>query len=299
MPSRVFMVRPAAFGPNPQTAESNAFQSTEKPPFNLQEIARSEFDALVHSLRAAGVFVEVFDEPLETANPDAVFPNNWVSFHPNKGHVFLYPMLAPTRRDERRPQWVAPLVRSWPQINITDLSPYEQEGRYLEGTGSLIFDPLQEFVYATRSPRTDDALVLEVARQLGVMALLFDAFDSRGKAIYHTNVVFGVGRHAALGCWNAIPAKQRQELITTLNKANRPVIPLSHQQMASFAGNWIELEGQNGPVMAISQTAWNSLSQDQTSVFQDIYDVVIGQIPSIETFGGGSVRCMICTVDTR
>ncbi|QTN39546.1 amidinotransferase [Cryomorphaceae bacterium] len=299
MASRVFMVRPAAFGPNPQTAQSNAFQSEEKPPDNLPELARLEFDALVHSLRNAGVLVEVFDEPSETANPDAVFPNNWVSFHPKKGRVFLYPMLAPTRRDERRPQWVDQLVIDWPQTKITDLSPHEKDGRFLEGTGSLIFDPLQELIFATRSPRTDDELVHQVATDLGLRAMLFDAFDKNGQAIYHTNVVFGLGQHLAMGCWEAIPQDQRIEVITTLNSSNRPVMHLNHEQMASFAGNWIELEGHSGPVMALSKTAWQSLQPSQKAVIQDIYEVVVGTIPLIETFGGGSVRCMICSVDAR
>ncbi|MCE2495261.1 MAG: hypothetical protein J4F31_01520 [Flavobacteriales bacterium] len=300
MVSRVFMVRPAAFGPNSQTADSNAFQSREVPPHNLHELARMEFGRLTENLRAKGVLVEVFDEPKESANSDAVFPNNWVSFHPEVDRVFLYPMLAPKRRDERRPDWVHSLTKRWARVKITDLTDEELSGRYLEGTGALVFDPVDGSAYMARSPRSNDFLAQRVVDLLNVDLRIFNAADDQGREIYHTNVIMGIGRQMALGCWSSIlNNKEREVIITSLTANQRPILHLTQDQMNAFAGNWIELEGSNGPLFTASRTAWNTLSSEQQRVIEGLYTPVITGIPNIEHFGGGSVRCMICTVDRR
>ncbi len=292
------MVRPAAFGFNPQTAGSNAFQSSQTPPANLANRAQREFDSLVKQLRSHGVCVRVFDEPIAEARPDAVFPNNWVSFHRSAGRVFLYPMMAPSRRDERHPEWISSLVADWPSVKWLNLSAAEREGRFLEGTGSLIFDPVLPYVYAGISQRTHVDLAHQVADELGLTLVFFDTADAAGQAVYHTNVLMGVGRKLAMGSWKAVrPNNRRKALMAALTECDRLILELSMSQMDAFAGNWIELQGSDNALFVTGKTAWNALKDGQKTAISQLYTPVIADVSNIETWGGGSVRCMICTVD--
>ncbi|GAB2476353.1 hypothetical protein GCM10011375_21730 [Hymenobacter qilianensis] len=202
--STVFLVRPVRFGFNTETAGSNHFQQTiaDLDQAIIQEKAFAEFDAAVAKLRAHGVQVLVMDDTPAPPKPDAVFPNNWLTLHPD-GRVVLYPMHAPNRRPERRPDILESLGNQFTIREVIDLSHYEQEGRFLEGTGSVIFDHQHRVAYAGLSPRTDADLFQHVTSLLGYQPLAFRATDAQGHAIYHTNVMLCVGANLRSSVWKA------------------------------------------------------------------------------------------------
>ena len=298
--SKVFMVRPIQFGYNEQTAASNFFQSRSSLEKKDHDQALIEFDRLVHQLQQAGVEAIIKDQKVAPPTPDAVFPNNWVSFHKENNTAFLYPMAAPNRRDEKSLSWVEDLVANWNDPRIIDWSHYEERNLFLEGTGSLILDPAQEVVYASESNRTSAQLAKIWAEEMNKTLVLFNSEDQNGKAVYHTNVVMGVGNHLAMGCWESVQnEKERISLLNILSSVNRAVIPLNYAQMNQFGGNWIELYGNGDPLFLSSKNAWNAYTIEQKRIIEDLYQPIIADIDHIEYVGGGSVRCMICTIDNK
>jgi hypothetical protein len=297
----VLMVRPARFGYNPETAPSNAFQQTAAEGLAAAALAASgadEFAAVADALRRAGITVFVADDSAEPHKPDAVFPNNWVSFHAD-GTVVLYPMLAPNRRAERREEIIEQV---WREGGFTiarriDLSYREAEGRYLEGTGSLVLDRVAHIAYACLSPRTDLGVLGEFAQRLDYELVSFEARDPQARAIYHTNVLLAIGAEFAVVCADAIenPA-QRESVLSRLRGTGHEIVAISVEQMRRFAGNLLELKGARGNVIALSQTAWQSLAAAQHSALARHGTIVAVPIPTIEQLGGGSVRCMLAEV---
>src|SRR6201996_3712667 len=197
--SHILMIRPVNFGFNEETAESNAFQQHDKSQGSVQEKALTEFNNFVTILKANGVDVIVTDDTPEPYTPDSIFPNNWVSFHAS-GDIFLYPMQAETRRLERREDIITALEDEFKVRHIVDLSRFEDEGKFLEGTGSMVLDRENKIVYACLSPRTDKQVLDLFCEQAGYKAVTFDAFDQNGQAIYHTNVVMGIGTGFTMIC---------------------------------------------------------------------------------------------------
>lgn len=293
----VLMIRPARFGANPETADSNRFQQAV-PNSDAREVARNEFDGLVARLRDAGVSVEVADDTPEPARPDACFPNNWLSFH-DDGTVVLYPMMAPSRRAERRPEPVAQLLTAGFHIARTiDLSPWEARGEFLEGTGSLVLDRCHRIAYACRSPRTTALALADFAGRLGYRAVAFDALGPDGRPAYHTNVLMAIGERFAVICDKAItdPA-ERATVLRELRQAGHEPIRLSIAEMNGFAGNLLALRSTDAsPVIAMSDTAWQSLASASRRELERYGRIVTAPIPVIERHGGGSVRCMIAEV---
>src|ERR1700722_5878826 len=218
----VLMVRPARFGYNAQTAASNRFQRAEPRSVDIAARARAEFETLAQAIQAAGVAVCVVDDSVEPAKPDAVFPNNWVSFH-GDGTVVLYPMQAPNRREERRMEILQAVEARlhFRRSRLVDLRAHEEEGRFLEGTGSLVLDHVHRIAYACRSPRTDESLVRAWSQQLGFQPLLFDASDADGTAIYHTNVLLSIGTAWAVVCTAAIADGDRERVLQSLRAAHQ------------------------------------------------------------------------------
>jgi hypothetical protein len=293
----VMMVRPARFGSNPETAESNRFQHAESIADDAA-LAIREFDGLVRRLTDAGVEVIVAEDPPEPAKPDACFPNNWVSFHAD-GTVVLYPMLAPSRRAERRPEHLAAVERAGFRITRTiDLAPLEERGEFLEGTGSLVLDRHSRLAYACLSPRTTPAALAEFCAALGFRAVEFDALGPDGRPIYHTNVLMAVGEGFAVICAAAIPdAPRRAAVLGELAKAGHEVIEIDVEEMNHFAGNMLALRARDGGArIAMSETAWQSLAPAKRRRLERHGDIVAAPIPTIEWEGGGSVRCMIAEV---
>ena len=294
----VLMVRPACFGFNPETAESNAFQRKPSPsaaPVGPHAAALAEFDAVVSALRRAGVEVVVAEDTPEPPKPDAVFPNNWVSFH-RDGRVVFYPMQAPSRRAERREALVAELARAggFRVSGTEDLSYREAEGKFLEGTGSLVLDRSARIAYACLSPRTDLDVLGEFAQRLDYAPVAFEAFDRRGRPIYHTNVLMAVGSGFAIVCAEAIAdLRQRAELLSRLAATGHAIVEITHAQMESFAGNCLELASPQGRLVVMSEAAWGSLQGAQRELLERQGSVLRVAIPTIESVGGGGIRCML------
>jgi hypothetical protein len=292
------MVEPAAFGYNPETAATNRFQQ----PTVLADTAgraRREFTNLAQALRTARVRVAIVQDTASPPKPDAVFPNNWVSFHAD-GTVVLYPLLNPSRRAERR-ESVIDVVKQelgFKETRRLDLTAEEQGGRFLEGTGSLVIDHAARVVYACRSPRTHESLVHEWARQMNYEPYLFDAASADGTPIYHTNVLLWIGHHAAAIGLDCVPLAQRTELVARLAQNRRPLLTLTASQLQQFAGNMLEIQlPSGGAVLAMSAQAEKSLTATQHAVLRDQnLQLVTAAIPTIETLGGGSVRCMLAEV---
>jgi hypothetical protein len=291
------MVRPASFGFNAQTAASNAFQQAADPPGEdeMQRLVLFEFDGLARALQRAGVEVLIAADTPHPAKPDAIFPNNWVSFHFD-GTVALYPMLAPNRRRERREEILEQVVREGRfRISRTvDLTHREAEGKFLEGTGSVVLDRAHRVAYASLSPRTDLDVLGEFAQLLDYDLVTFEALDAAAQSVYHTNVVMAIGTRFAVVCGEAIAQPpHRDAVFNQLRAAGHDIVDITRRQMQEFAGNLLELAPAGGPVVALSTTAWRSLGSAQRRILESHAEVVPVAIPTIERIGGGGVRCML------
>jgi hypothetical protein len=291
----VLMVRPASFGFHAEAAVSNVFARNS--PGTDVDAALREFDAAVEALDRAGVDVLMLDDSADPAKPDAVFPNNWVSFHAD-GTMVLYPMATAARRLERNPEALKCLLQAngFEVRNVVDLSFHERHGHFLEGTGSLVLDRRQRRAFANLSPRTDPVVIADFDDRLHYSTLVFDARDRSGRPIYHTNVALSFGTRFAIICTEAIAAEYREILIDEIEAGGRKVIEVDHEQMRQFACNLIELEVSNGSAIALSSTALGSYRPEQRRVLESFGELVVADIPTIESVGGGSLRCMIADV---
>jgi hypothetical protein len=294
----VLMIRPAHFGTNPETAGSNFFQLAAPERGDAALRAQREFDALAVALADAGVRVHQFAGQPGANLPDEVFPNNWLSLHAD-GTAVLYPLLAPSRRRERRRDILEALVDScgYRIDRVVDLTSLEARGEYLEGTGSLVLDRTQRIAYACLSPRTHVGALAVFARELRYEVVPFAAVDAAGRAIYHTNVVLSVGTRFAALCTAAIAdAADRRRVVERLEAAGRKLVDFSMAQLERFAGNLLELEGTKGPVIALSAAALRSLEPPMRRSLESYGQLVSVDIGTIERVGGGSVRCMLAEV---
>jgi hypothetical protein len=296
----VLMVRPARFGCNPQTAPSNAFQA--KPGVaaesDLQSAALREFHGLAAALERAGVEVFVAPDSEQPPKPDAIFPNNWVSFH-HDGTVALYPMLAPNRRWERREEILEQVVRmgKFHVSRTVDLTHRESEEKFLEGTGSVVLDRVSRVAYACASPRTDLDVLGEFAQQLDYDLMTFDAVDAAGAAVYHTNVLMAIGSGFAVVCSESIVNEvHRTAVLSKLRSTGHTIVDITRAQMARFAANVLELAAPNGKVIALSRTALDCLAPAQRQALESRATLIPAEIPTIERIGGGGVRCMLAEI---
>ena len=294
------MIRPAAFGWNAETRDSNRFQAPMAPDDPaLASAALVEFDCLVAALRAAGVSIHVVEDRPEPRCPDAVFPNNWVSFH-DDGTVVLYPMLAPTRRHERRPDLLQDLVLrgAYSVTRLLDLTHHELGQRFLEGTGSVVFDHVARVAYACLSPRTHPAVLQELAGELGFETCIFAASGRDGTAVYHTNVLLAIGERFAVVCSESVDADHREATLSRLAAGGRTVIDIGFDALEAFAGNMLELRAADGAgVLVMSAQARAGLADHQFDALASCVDrVVVAPVARIEQAGGGSVRCMLAEV---
>lgn len=301
IPNAVLMVRPAAFGYNPETAGSNAFQR-QTSAVNGQEDALQEFDALHRALLAAQVKVILVQDSADPVTPDAVFPNNWFSHHPD-GSLVLYPMEAPSRRLERLPNISDFLYNAgFPIKRTLDLSGFEEHGFYLEGTGSMVLDYQHKIAYAAKSSRTHSTVLNAFCQELGFRPFFFQAANTNKKAIYHTNVLMALGDTYVLVCLEAFSNEgEKQAFIRCMEESKRELITLSFKQISHFAGNALQLLNQKGQrVLVLSEAAWQALDLKQQEQLQRNNDQLVrADIPTIEALGGGSVRCMIAGLWSR
>ncbi len=294
MTSQILMIRPVNFGFNEQTAASNAFQKNGGQT-EVQQKALQEFDAFAAILRANGVDVLVIEDTLEPYTPDSVFPNNWVSFHEN-GSVFLYPMQAENRRLERK---VFTSIKEAFEINqVYDLSYFEAQNKFLEGTGSMVLDRENKLAFACISPRTDAEVIAEFCRISGYQSVLFHATDAAGKAIYHTNVLMALGDCFAVICLDSIQNQSEKTSVKeALQSAGKIIVAISLEQMNAFAGNMLQLKSESKESLIIlSETAFLSLKKAQLETLEQYGKLVFSPLNTIETNGGGSARCMMAEV---
>ena len=297
--SRVLLVRPACFRANPETTATNAFQRAgDAPAAELLADARREFDGLVAALRAHGVDALVVEDTPEPEKPDAVFPNNWISFH-SDGTVVLYPLLAPSRRAEVRPELLAELESRGVRAPRRLLDLRERAGpEFLEGTGSLVLDRVARVAYACLSPRTSPGLLTRFCEELGYRAHGFRATDARGTPIYHTNVMLSVGSHLAVACLEAIDdGRERDAVAAELARSGHELVAITRAQLDEFAGNVLELCARTGEaLLVLSARARRALRPEQLAVLERHARLVSADLTTIEHHGGGSARCMLAEV---
>jgi len=293
----VWLVKPAVFHHNEETQESNSFQKGVRMDNQLlfKEV-QIEFDALCESLEGVGIrFVASESKNINT--PDAIFPNNWVSFH-HDGTAIIYPMLAPNRRMEKDQQILEKIKQDFQLNTVIDLSYFENENKFLEGTGSIVFDHINKVSYASKSPRTDEAVLKFLMDKMGYESFIFASVDKNELPIYHTNVMLNIGETYAVVCSESIKVqKLREELLNKLIKSGREIIEINYDQLYSFAGNMLQvLNKDNEAITILSTTAFDSLSDKQISTLLDHTKLLRVDIPQIERVGGGSVRCMLAEI---
>lgn len=300
-PGAVVMVRPHCFHPNPETAQDNAFQRSADG-HDIQAIAaaaRDEVSAAAARLEEAGVTVHLFDDHGERDTPDSVFPNNWFSTH-GGGHIAIFPMYSPNRRRERRHDVIDLLKANYRVQDVIDYSGLEPDGLFLEGTGAMVLDHIDRVAYTALSNRANEVMLERFCTHFNLEPLVFSTAAEGGQPTYHTNVMMCITtRFAMVGFDLITDPLRRAEVGRRLEESGRTVIALSNQQIASFAGNAIELTGKStekeGRVLALSTRAAASLTPAQRVTIEQFAELLPLSVPTIE-MAGGSVRCMIAGI---
>ncbi len=294
------MIRPARFGFNPETAESNAFQQ-DKDELTKEEISRravAEFDAFVEKLRSVGIEVIVVEDTEVPVKTDAVFPNNWITTHTD-GTIITYPMLSAVRRLERRQDIVEQLQKTYSFREHFQLEQFEEEDRMLEGTGSLILDRDHKIAYACHSPRTDEKVLEAFCDKMGYEVIVFDAVDGLGQPIYHTNVMMALGEDFVVICMATIRDKrEREKLLAKFEETGKAIIEITLIQLMTFAGNMLQVRSKTTgkPYLVMSKQAYDSLTEKQIAEIKKYTEILYSPLKIIETYGGGSARCMMAEV---
>lgn len=295
--SSIFMVRPVKFEFNQETAHSNAFQRRLPGYLNVQDAAVQEFDNFAEILKSNDIDVVVFEDTPEPHTPDSIFPNNWISTHED-GSVYLYPMEAENRRYERSTDLIRALGSRFLIKELRDLSYFEDQNRYLEGTGSMALDRDNKISYACLSPRTDTVVLKKFAELSGYSIVCFHALDNHSQAIYHTNVMMCVGAKFILLCMEAIKDKdEKNMLIKKIHSTGKQIIEITLAQVLKFAGNMLQLKNRkNEDLIVLSEQAFQALNDKQIDQLSKYGRLVHIPLNTIETAGGGSARCMIAEI---
>ncbi|MFN5224774.1 MAG: citrulline utilization hydrolase CtlX [Bacteroidota bacterium] len=294
----LLMIRPSHFGFNPETSASNTFQNTSNQP-NLASIAKDEFDGMVKRLQNENIQIICFNDIPKANTPDAVFPNNWISLQ-HDGRAVLYPMATPNRRTERRPEILELLQDQFAFTidEIIDITQSEKNGEFLEGTGSIVFDHINQLAFASLSQRTSSNVLNALCQKLDYEPISFESKLYDNTAVYHTNVLLSIGERHAVVCLNAIAeGKSKAKMIEMLELSNRELIEISEEQMFHFGANLLEVRNGHGdPFIACSETAVDKFSKEQIRKLENHATLLPCSVPNIEKHGGGSVRCMLAEV---
>ena len=290
------MIQPVNFGYNAETAVNNAFQ-VQSSETNVQQKALKEFNDFVTLLQNNGVDVTVVRDTDLPHTPDSIFPNNWVSFH-HDGTLLLYPMYAVNRRAERKEHVLEKIMEKFSVAKKIDLSSYEARNIFLEGTGSMVLDRDNRIAYACLSPSTDETVLADLCRQMNYTAVVFDATDGNGQAIYHTNVLMCVADKYVVICLESIAdLEQRQFISETIIKSGKKIIAITLHQMNHFAGNMLQVENDKAEKLLVMSTqAYDSLTTEQAEILKSYNSIIHSPLTTIETNGGGSARCMMAEV---
>ena len=299
----ILMIRPVAFRMNEQTAVNNYYQKVVDNllPATVNVKAQQEFDAFVKKLKSVGINVIVVEDTIQPDTPDSIFPNNWISFHEN-GDVVLYPMFAENRRLERREDILDILEDNGFVINqIMDYTTAEEDGFYLEGTGSLVLDRENGKAYCALSPRADEELFIEFCEDFEFSPIVFEAFqtiDGERKLIYHTNVMMCIGDTFAVICADCIDdKKERKMVLESLRGDEKEIILITEAQLNNFAGNMLEVLGADDRrYLVMSNTAYQSLTKKQIAQIEEHLTILTSNLDTIEACGGGSARCMMAEI---
>ncbi|SHE86752.1 hypothetical protein SAMN05444278_10737 [Psychroflexus salarius] len=298
----VLMIRPVKFRMNEETAVNNYFQkSTQELEATVNQKAQSEFDHFVELLKGKGINVIVLEDIEAQDTPDSIFPNNWISFHAN-GDIALYPMFAENRRRERRPDILEQIEAHGFKINnVVDYTSAEDDEVFLEGTGSLILDRENRKAYCAISPRASEDLLIEFCEDFEFTPIMFEAnqtVNEKRLPIYHTNVMMCIAEDFAVICLDSIDdAKEKKMVTKSLKQDQKEIINISEAQMHQFAGNMLQVKGKNdNSYLIMSQTAYNSLRQDQIEAIEKYTNILYANLETIEKHGGGSARCMLAEV---
>ncbi len=294
--NHILMIRPVDFKFNEQTAGNNKFQvaSTE---IDVQTEALKEFDGFVDLLRKNDVDVTVVDDTLQPETPDSIFPNNWVSFHED-GSVYLYPMFSENRRLERRKEILESLKTRFELNHVNDLSFYEMQYAFLEGTGSMVLDRTNKIAYACLSVRTDEEVLKNFCMLTGYEPVVFQAVDGDNFPIYHTNVMMCIGNRFAVICLDSIRnAEERMQVSISLKGSGKEIIEISLEQMNKFAGNMLQVSNAAGEsLLVMSEQAYLSLNAEQVKALEQYSRIIYAPLYTIEKNGGGSARCMLAEI---
>ena len=297
----ILMIRPVAFRMNEETAINNYFQKQiEITNGDVNSHAQTEFDTMVQELRAVGVNVIVEDDLLELDTPDSIFPNNWVSFHRN-GTVGLYPMFAENRRRERREEIIDRLEEEGFVVEgFMDYTSAEEADVFLEGTGSILMDCVNQKAYCALSPRANEELFIEFCEDFECDPVVFTAYqtwDGERLPIYHTNVMMALAENFAVICLDAIDDKaESKNVIKQLKQSGKEIIDITEAQMYQFAGNMLQVKGKDKKYMVMSDAAYKSLTQKQIGTIEKHCEILSSDLTTIEACGGGSARCMMAEV---
>ena len=290
------MIRPHHFLPNPQTLADNSFQASELPESasKIAKMAYKEISQAQVTLQSYGIKVHMFEDE-STQTPDSVFPNNWFSTH-SGGHIAIYPMYAKNRRLERRSDIIEMLKQTYRVQDIVDYSGLEQDNIYLEGTGAMVLDHLDRVAYAVQSKRANSLALERFCTHFNYEPMLFDACNNAGESVYHTNVLMCIATEFVLMAPDMIKNPQRrEEVIQRFQASGRDVIELAESQISHFCGNAIELTTHSGRILALSTTAFNALTTEQTQLIAQSAKLVPIDVSTIE-LAGGSIRCMIAGI---
>lgn len=298
----VLMIEPFAFGYNVETAVNNYFQHpVDMPPHEIQQLALSEFSFMVEQLKKHEINVIAIKDTVKPVKPDSIFPNNWISFHEN-GVVVIYPLYAENRRRERRNDIIKTLNNfGYHYSESIDYTHFEKENEFLEGTGSMVFDRENKICYAALSERTNYKLITKFCLDFGYSLVSFEAFQTvelRRLPIYHTNVMLCIADKYAVVCLDSIDkVEDRKKVLNSIVNSGKTIIEISEKQTGCFAGNMLQLENTKGDKKLImSESAFKSLEKEQISKLNNFNELVVIPVPTIEKYGGGSVRCMMAEV---
>ena len=292
----ILMVRPFQFYFNQQTAVNNFFQSNINIE-NANELAIAEFDAMVEQLRAHQINVKVVQDTKDPSTPDSIFPNNWISTHPD-GTLCLYPMYAENRRSERKLNVIEFLQANYKIENLLDLTDFEKEGKFLEGTGSMVLDHQNKISYGCLSERLDEAAFIYWCDKMQFKPISFKAVDHKAQPIYHTNVMMCMGNQFVVICLESIPNElEKQNVLESFLQTNKEVITISQDQLNHFAGNMLQVfDIDEKPHLIMSKQAYISLHEAQLKSLEKYNTLLPISIPTIEALGGGSTRCMMAEI---
>jgi len=290
----VLMIKPVSFTFNTETAGTNAFQRSDQANASSQNLALAEFNALVQVLKDSSIHVMVVDDTEQPFTPDSIFPNNWFSTHED-GSMVVYPLYAANRRAERRADIAQMISDDFTMHDILDLTPAENEGKFLEGTGSMVLDRDLRICYACISPRTDKILLVEFCNKMGYELIAFNAVDAQKQPIYHTNVVMSVGDNFMVICFDSIINEEERHIIK--QSTSKEVIEITMAQLNNFAGNMLELMNKDGEhILVMSSRAYKSLTAQQITKLEKYARIIYAPLTTIENLGGGSARCMIAEI---